>query len=174
MVQTRLPVPVFQAVPCTVLHIREDLVVTDLYIYYESFSVDGNKVPCSNKISMSNFWEMEVKSLEKGAFFFPSPLHSGTNGLMERFDLHANYKSFILTILMTIGQCLNDIIGILYVIGTIKKWSNLENLIRVYRCFIGDHHYLDFILSNFPFIVTDIIYVEIFNLPLVWSGLIYK
>lgn len=26
--------------------------VTDLYFYYESFSADGNKVPCSNKISI--------------------------------------------------------------------------------------------------------------------------
>lgn len=113
---------------------------------------------------MSNFWEMEALRWKhapwEGSIFFPPQLHSGTNGLMERFDLHANYKSSILTILITIGQCLNDIIDILYDTGTIKKWSNLENLIKVYRCFIGDHHYLDFILCNFPFIVIGIIYVE--------------
>lgn len=41
------------------------------FVYYDSFSADGSKVPCCNKISiiMSNFWQMEVKNLEERAVF---------------------------------------------------------------------------------------------------------
>lgn len=40
---------------------------------------------------MSNFSEMEVKSPEKGTFFSFSSVAQGTSGLMEKFELHADY-----------------------------------------------------------------------------------